>query len=160
MDCHPTWCPDHLEASAERFLSRVDTSGECWLWLGGRNHAQYGYAQLIGARKHTMAHRVAYMLATGAPIPQGVIVRHTCDNPPCVFPGHLLLGSKRDNAQDMARRGRARSYATGPLPGNLSTVGPTPAPHTRKRTPRATDPPPLDLEAQAAQQERRARYGA
>lgn len=161
MNSDPTWCPDHLDASAERFMGKVlPASGGCWLWVGGRHHKQYGYAQLIGARRHTMAHRVAYMLATGAPIPAGMMVRHTCDVPPCVFPGHLILGTAADNARDMVTRGRARSYATGPLPGNLSTVGPVPAPLRQPRKALPTTPPPVDLEVEVAMAARRARYGA
>lgn len=124
MDGDLTWCGDHLEDSAARFLERVDTSGTCWLWTGPPGTKGYGYARLIGARKHTTAHRVAYMLATGRPIPRGLLVRHSCDTPPCVFPGHLLLGTHRDNVADRVERGRSRSGHTGPLPGNASTVRP------------------------------------
>jgi hypothetical protein len=51
------------------------------------------------------AHRVAWTLANG-PIPAGMHVLHTCDNPPCCNPGHLWLGTQADNMADMARKGR------------------------------------------------------
>lgn len=144
MDSDLTWCADDLDGSAARFMARVDTSGSCWLWTGPPMAKGYGYARLTGARRHTTAHRVAYMLATGRPIPPGLLVRHSCDTPACVFPGHLLLGTHRDNVRDAVERGRTRNNASGPLPGNASTV---------HHLPRVDH-------ARAAQAERRALYGA
>ena len=78
---------------------------ECQLWTGGFNRAGYGYT----SRKHplgrVLAHRAAYIEANG-PIPDGMIVRHTCDNPPCCNPEHLVLGSHADNTKDKVSRGR------------------------------------------------------
>jgi hypothetical protein len=59
-------------------------------------------------RRRDLAHRLAWAEANG-PIPEGMVVRHTCDNPPCVNPAHLILGTQKDNVGDMDRRGR-RGY--------------------------------------------------
>lgn len=88
----------------ERFLSKVDRSGDCWIWTGTR--ASTGYGVLVDNKKRIFAHRFSYELAKG-PIPAGLVIRHTCDNPPCVNPAHLLTGTQADNARDMAERGRS-----------------------------------------------------
>jgi hypothetical protein len=85
------------------FWSFVDKSGECWLWLGASIATGYGHISVEG--RHVLTHRHAWMLENG-PIPDGLFVLHRCDNPPCVRPSHLYLGTKRDNALDRERRGR------------------------------------------------------
>ena len=82
--------------------SRVLPGGECIEWTGARSAAGYGR---LGTK---YAHRVAYEKAHG-PIARGMVVRHRCDNPPCVNPAHLELGTQADNMRDMAVRGRASS---------------------------------------------------
>lgn len=87
----------------ERFWARVDRSGECWEWRGQRQ--RQGYGQLGWAGKRYAAHRFAWAITNG-PIPDGLVVCHRCDNPGCVRPEHLFLGTHRDNARDRVAKGR------------------------------------------------------
>lgn len=78
----------------------------CWLWTGSLSNKGYGLFYLNG--KSCRAHRVSWEIFK-TPIPAGMLVCHTCDNPPCVNPDHLYVGTPRDNTQDMLRRGRMAS---------------------------------------------------
>lgn len=92
----------------ERFWSKVDKSGECWMWKGTLTPKGYG-AFCVGPRAtHQIfrAHRVSWVLANGRLIPDGLVVRHSCDVPGCVNPSHLLLGTVADNNADIKTRGR------------------------------------------------------
>jgi hypothetical protein len=82
----------------------------CWEWTGGRDAGGYGRIQVQGERMET--HRFIWTCEHG-PIPRGLMVRHRCDNRRCVRPDHLLLGTARDNMEDMARRGRAKRNPSG-----------------------------------------------
>ncbi len=92
----------------DRFWARVDTRGpdDCWEWQGARKIKGYGLVAR-GRRSEGLAttSRVAWELTSG-PIPDGSVVRHTCDNPPCCNPTHLVLGSYSDNLRDAYTRGR------------------------------------------------------
>mgnify|MGYP001618256634 CR=1 FL=1 len=88
----------------DRFWSKVDMNPHhCWEWL--RSTDNHGYGQFSLNRRPRKAHIVSYMLTKGE-IPKGQKVRHTCDNPPCVNPDHLILGTQYDNVRDMVTRGR------------------------------------------------------
>jgi hypothetical protein len=88
----------------DRFWAKVDTSGDCWEWRAYRRVE--GYGQFTVRKGYFVsAHTVSYALANG-PIPAGMVICHRCDNPPCVRPMHLFLGTPSDNAKDMVAKGR------------------------------------------------------
>lgn len=78
----------------------------CWEWQACTNNIGYGFIRDSG--KMRTAHRVSYELFKGL-IPAGKIVCHTCDNPKCVNPDHLWIGTNKDNYDDMVRKGRAKT---------------------------------------------------
>ncbi len=107
---------------ADRLWKRVVKTDTCWLWTGykqkgyGRMSKDYPYTGALGV----LTHRVSWELANG-PIPEGLCVLHKCDNPSCVNPDHLFLGTRIDNSNDKVSKGRhvrgekiARSKLTEP----------------------------------------------
>ncbi len=98
-----------MPSRSERFWAKVAKSDGCWEWTGMRRPYGYGVIR-TGARGNThedLAHRLSWELHFG-PIPDGLFVCHHCDNPPCVRPDHLFLGTPRDNTVDRDRKGRHR----------------------------------------------------
>lgn len=79
------------------------TETGCWLWAGYRNPKGYG---VLGIGRATyLAHRASYEEYVEI-IPEGLNVLHRCDNPPCINPRHLFLGTQKDNVDDMDAKGR------------------------------------------------------
>ncbi|MBK7822847.1 MAG: HNH endonuclease [Tessaracoccus sp.] len=99
-----------VRSLGERFWPKVNRRApdDCWPWTGRRNAYGYGIisAPPRSGRRYYIASRVSLEL-TGVEIPDGMVVRHKCDNPPCVNPAHLEVGTVADNARDMADRRRS-----------------------------------------------------
>lgn len=113
--------PEHLyletdprgRSPEQRFWEKVDKSGECWTWEGKRQkrsggQSRHDYGIFFYQSRWVKAHRFAYELSAGQPIPEGTVVCHSCDNPLCVRFDHLFLGSQADNIADMDAKGRRR----------------------------------------------------
>lgn len=90
----------------QKFWERVHVTEACWEWLGAKSSNGYGNLS-INKRTTVSAHRFSYELHHGA-IPYGRYICHACDNPNCVRPDHLFLGTPSDNVQDCIAKGRHR----------------------------------------------------
>lgn len=105
----------HLtENIISRFESKYQKGDKdsCWVWQGPKQPRGYGNFDLHlcerdSARKTHSAHRIAWMIANKQEIPPGKMICHKCDNPQCVNPNHLYLGTGFDNNMDTVNRGRA-----------------------------------------------------
>lgn len=94
----PRWSPFE-----PYFWSLVKKTDGCWIWTGGLDGHGYGRVWREGRRQGS--HRVSFQLTNGR-IPDGMYVCHHCDNPICVNPGHLFLGTHSDNMRDCTNKGR------------------------------------------------------
>ena len=107
------------QKTINRFWGKVDKSGDCWNWIGGSSPAGYGRFTILmsGTKKFLLSHRISYFIHTGS-LPNGMLVCHSCDNPSCVNPDHLFLGTYRDNVMDAVNKGRIK------IPFGINTIFP------------------------------------
>lgn len=97
----------------ERFWGKVEKTSTCWVWRAKRIHAGYGQfwpGPPAKAGEYVLATHFAWKLAYHQIVPKGLWVLHRCDNPPCVRIDHLFLGTRTDNAHDMAMKGRGAHH--------------------------------------------------
>lgn len=118
----------------ERLEIQVRAIGSCLEWIGTRAIDGYGRAFINGRRWNT--HRLSWTLHRG-PIPAGLVVRHTCDNPSCVRIEHLRLGTQQDNIRDRDRKGRGKVPVRS---GNRWTGEVMPSSRNRRRKARVSHP--------------------
>lgn len=134
-----------------KYVSPCPNTG-CWFWLGAGAWSGYGYGRLrLGGKEEGMinAHVFSYQTFVGE-VPDGLVVRHHCDNPLCVNPDHLAVGTQKDNVADAMRRGRMK---------RLFKRGFNPARGTGKAR-KLTDEQALTIRSsKAATSELAARYG-
>lgn len=99
---------------ADRLMKKtvINEQTQCWEWQGSTSSFGHGEIYIGGtgpnARKRTMTHRASWEIHNG-PIPDDLCVLHACDNPACINPKHLFLGTKSDNSRDMVEKNRQRS---------------------------------------------------
>jgi len=106
--------PQYTPTFTARFWAKVNQNGPvpshrselgpCWIWTAGTKAGGYGIENPDSGTR--LAHRISYILTYGT-VPDGICVLHACDNPPCVRPSHLFVGTHKDNAQDCRSKGRA-----------------------------------------------------
>jgi len=92
------------DETVKRFFAKVVVGENCWGWLGSTSK---GYGQMSSRKRKSpfKAHRLSWVIHNGD-IPKGLVVRHSCNNPTCVNPKHLKVGTQKDNADDMVKAGR------------------------------------------------------
>lgn len=110
----------------DRLLNKIkiDPTTQCWEYQGGKNNL--GYGMIRDDKKMRTAHRVSYEEHNNTIIPSHLIVMHSCDNPCCVNPAHLSLGTRTDNVRDMINKGRGKMFGgNGPHYGMTGKKMPT-----------------------------------
>lgn len=100
----------------KRFQLQHKKVGDCWEWIGAVEKDGYGvFHAVIDGILYKRAHRFSWAFHSKSHVPKGMLVCHSCDNPRCVNPAHLWLGTYADNHEDMTRKGRRRIEAKGEL---------------------------------------------
>ena len=99
---------------AERLAARTVKGPSCWNVTGCKGnragHVHIGGPRVDGLQERKLAHRLAWELANGQPAPDGLVVMHSCDNPRCVNPTHLSVGTQAENIHDSIRKGRYNCF--------------------------------------------------
>jgi hypothetical protein len=90
-----------------RFKSKIILTDNCWIWSASKTTTGYGKFSIVnnGTHLNVFAHRVSFLIAYG-PFNEKLFVCHKCDNPPCVNPEHLFLGTAKNNVHDMIEKNR------------------------------------------------------
>ena len=106
----------HVKSLKERFEEKFYITPACWVWTACKTNRGYGRISNKDAKHWELSHRVSYRLYVGE-ITNSLHVLHTCDNPSCVNPAHLFLGTHTDNMRDRGQKGRwhggSRDFLTG-----------------------------------------------
>ena len=119
------------KTALERFLLYISESSHpngCWIWEGMKSHNGYGRFRIRGG-KRIPAHRYSYELFKGK-IKSGLLVCHSCDNPPCVNPEHLWMGTQKQNIDDMIKKKRG-GFGSGVDPNSVPKLKGTAHPRAK-----------------------------
>lgn len=101
-----------LEVAAnlrDRMTARTIVGEGCWEFKGAKGN-KAGHRTIVVNGKIVRAHRIAWELANGRRVPRGLVVMHSCDNPACVNPAHLSVGTQKQNLHDSIRKGRYNTW--------------------------------------------------
>lgn len=93
---------DHHKIFFKNFIKK--SKSECWPWIGCKNKKGYGVFRMFA--RGIQAHRASWWIHKGEKVPDHLLACHTCDNPSCVNPDHIFIGTNKDNMRDMVEKGR------------------------------------------------------